>query len=125
VIAPAGALQAAVTNNSILAFGSSQSMSVATLVSGTGGVNQVGSGTTTLTGSSSYTGPTSMVDGKLAVANLPNGGGNSPLGASSSGAANWFSAGARCDTSGRAAAPIGSSPSPLRAALSTHPAAAR
>src|SRR5204862_213678 len=71
-IAPTQAPQNAVTDNSMLAFGSSQALTNNTTISGTGGVAQNGTGTTTLTGNSSYTGPTLLVNGVLSVASLPN-----------------------------------------------------
>src|SRR5262249_28598901 len=80
--APVNALPAAVTDNAgaILGFGSSQSMTISSLISGAGGVRQSGTGTTTLTGNNTYTGPTSVVAGTLRTATLPNGGVNSPIG---------------------------------------------
>src|SRR5439155_22968087 len=87
-VAPSSALQPAVIDNAILAFGTSQALTVNTTVFGTGGVNQTGNGTTMVTSTSSYTGATSCVAGVLSVSTLPNGGVNSPLGSSSNAASN-------------------------------------
>ena len=87
-VPPSNALEAAVTDNATLAYGSSQAMTVTSTVSGTGGVSQTGNGITIVTSSNSYGGPTSFVAGVLSVGTLPNGGVNSPLGASSNAASN-------------------------------------
>src|SRR5262249_57309434 len=61
IIAPNSALKPAVTNSSVVAFGSSQNVSTSSVISGTGAVAQNGSGITTLTGNNSYTGPTLLI----------------------------------------------------------------
>ena len=71
LVAPNSALEAAVTNKSVLAFGSSLSTMSSSVISGTGAVAQNGTGITTLTGNSSYTGPTLLVGGLLSTASLP------------------------------------------------------
>ena len=77
-----------VTNNSNLFFGSSQPTSVANVISGSGTVAMIGSGTTTLTGSNTYTGPTNFGAGSMTVASIGNGGVTGPLGAASNAAPN-------------------------------------
>lgn len=57
----------AVLNNSILAFNRSDAATVANAISGTGVVNQIGSGTTTLTGDNTYSGATTVSAGTLVV----------------------------------------------------------
>jgi fibronectin-binding autotransporter adhesin len=56
-----------VTNNGQLAFNRSDSYSYDGLISGSGGIGQIGSGTTILTGANSYTGTTSVTSGTLLV----------------------------------------------------------
>src|SRR5439155_6759375 len=48
-VPPSNALEAAVTDNATLAYGSSQAMTVNSMITGTGGVSQTGSGITTVT----------------------------------------------------------------------------
>jgi fibronectin-binding autotransporter adhesin len=64
-----GTLAGAITiaNNATLAFNRSDDLAVAGPISGTGGVNQVGGGVTTLTGANSYTGATNVQAGTLIV----------------------------------------------------------
>jgi fibronectin-binding autotransporter adhesin len=50
-----------------LAFNRSNNFTFALPITGTGGVNQVGTGTVTLSGTSSYTGPTNVSGGTLGV----------------------------------------------------------
>ena len=91
VLPPATALKPAVTDNGTLAFGSSQLLTISSVISGSGGVNQTGTGTTTVTSVNSYSGPNSLVAGVLRVATLGNAGGggtNSLLGAGSNAASN-------------------------------------
>jgi autotransporter-associated beta strand protein len=59
--------QAALTNNGTFIIDRTDSLSLATVISGSGGLTKRGAGTLTLTGSSTSTGPTSVVAGKLAV----------------------------------------------------------
>jgi autotransporter-associated beta strand protein len=100
VVAPANALQGPVTNSAMLGFGSSQPLTVANVISGSGGVIQSGSGTTTVTGLNSYAGATSFVGGLLNVGSLPNGGASGPLGASSNAATNLVLSGGKLQYSG-------------------------
>jgi outer membrane autotransporter protein len=62
-----GAIIGNVTNNATLAFNRSDSFTFANLITGSGGVNQVGSGRTNLTGANTYSGPTNVSGGTLAV----------------------------------------------------------
>lgn len=62
-----GWIQGAVQNNGTLVFDRSDSMSFAGLISGTGSVEQQGSGTTVLSGANTYTGPTAVRAGSLIV----------------------------------------------------------
>ena len=61
----------AITNNSILAFNRSNTLTQGTdfnsVISGTGGVSQLGTGTTTLSGINTYTGPTTVSAGILNI----------------------------------------------------------
>jgi autotransporter-associated beta strand protein len=59
-----------VTNNDTLVFNRSDTVTVANAISGTNGrVTQIGTGTTILTGSNSYTGPTTISAGTLQIGN--------------------------------------------------------
>ena len=61
-----------VTNNGTLAFNRSDAaLAVSNNISGTGGLQQIGSGVTTLSGSNSYTGATSATNGTL-IFSTPN-----------------------------------------------------
>ncbi|HET6523561.1 autotransporter-associated beta strand repeat-containing protein [Sphingopyxis sp.] len=62
-----GSITGDVTNNGTLAFGRSDSITFAGLISGSGGVDQIGSGTTILTGGNSYAGATNVTAGSLLV----------------------------------------------------------
>ncbi|QQO34452.1 autotransporter outer membrane beta-barrel domain-containing protein [Bradyrhizobium diazoefficiens] len=62
-----GSIAGNVLNNAVLAFNRSDSLTFAGLISGTGAVNQIGSGTTILTANNSYTGPTTVSTGTLIV----------------------------------------------------------
>jgi fibronectin-binding autotransporter adhesin len=57
-----------IIDNSVLAFNRSNLLTVANTITGTGAVNQIGAGTTVLTGASTYTGPTTISAGQLTVA---------------------------------------------------------
>ncbi|MEI6345444.1 MAG: autotransporter-associated beta strand repeat-containing protein [Verrucomicrobiota bacterium] len=57
----------AVTDNGSLIFNRSDSVAVGNSISGTGSVNQLGAGTTVLSGSNSYTGPTLVEGGALQI----------------------------------------------------------
>jgi autotransporter-associated beta strand protein/T5SS/PEP-CTERM-associated repeat protein len=63
-----GAIDADVVNNGVLAFNRSDASGYAGSVSGTGSLLKLGDGTLTLSGSSSYSGSTTVNDGTLAVA---------------------------------------------------------
>jgi autotransporter-associated beta strand protein len=56
-----------ITNNSILAFNRSDSITYTGVISGTGSLMQSGSGKLILTGTSTYTGPTTINSGTLSV----------------------------------------------------------
>ena len=61
----AGSLAGNVTNNGTLAFNLSNALSFAGVISGSGAVQQLGAGTTTLTAANSYTGGTTVNAGIL------------------------------------------------------------
>ena len=63
-----GAIDADVANNGVLAFNRSNTSGYAGVVSGAGSLLKLGAGTLTLSGSSSYSGGTTVTDGTLAVA---------------------------------------------------------
>ncbi len=63
----AGSIVGNVTNNGALAFNRSDTYSFGGLISGSGALNQIGSGTTVLTGNNSYTGATTISAGTLIV----------------------------------------------------------
>ncbi len=84
-----GTSAAAIANSGTLAFKRSDAVSFGTAVTGTGTLAQNGPGTLTVTGASTYTGPTVVNGGTLSVATLPNGSAASgPLGSSTGIAAN-------------------------------------
>ncbi len=56
-----------VVDNATLAFNRSDSLIVANAISGTGSVNQLGAGTTILSGANTYTGETSVTGGVLTI----------------------------------------------------------
>ena len=62
-----GSIIGNVTNNATLAFNRSNTYSFAGVISGTGAVNQIGTGTTVLTGLNSYGGGTTISGGTLSV----------------------------------------------------------
>ncbi len=66
-----------VVDNATLAFDRGNAMTVSNNISGAGSVRQIGAGTTTLTGSNTYSGATSIANGTLAM------GGNNTLSANS------------------------------------------
>jgi autotransporter-associated beta strand protein len=64
-----------VTNDAALIFDRSDHITLGNVITGTGTITQMGSGTVTLNGSSSYSGPTVVHAGKLVVNGLLAGGG--------------------------------------------------
>ena len=62
-----GTILGDVTNNATLAFNRSDTVNFNGVISGTGAVNQVGSGTTFLNAANTYSGPTSVTGGSLSV----------------------------------------------------------
>ena len=60
-----GAIVGDVTDNGTLAFNRSDTVTFAGTISGTGAVNQIGSGVTILTADNTYTGPTTIAAGTL------------------------------------------------------------
>jgi len=60
-----GSIQGDVTNNSILAFNRADVVTFDGVISGAGGVHQIGSGKTILTADNTYTGGTTIADGTL------------------------------------------------------------
>ncbi|WDZ80295.1 autotransporter-associated beta strand repeat-containing protein (plasmid) [Ensifer adhaerens] len=65
----AGLILGDVVNDSVLAFNRSDAFTFAGAVSGNGAVRQIGSGTTILTGSNSYTDGTTVAGGTLQIGN--------------------------------------------------------
>lgn len=62
-----GALESDVLNNGILAFNRADTYTFAGLISGNGSLEQIGGGTTILTGDNSYSGPTTVQSGRLYI----------------------------------------------------------
>jgi len=62
-----GSIIGTVTDNATLAFNRSDAFTFGNVISGSGGVNQVGSGKAILTAASTYTGPTTVTSGTLSV----------------------------------------------------------
>jgi fibronectin-binding autotransporter adhesin len=60
-----GSLSGAIVNNGMLALNRSDAVTLANVMSGTGGFVQAGTGTTTLTGANSYSGGTRVSAGRL------------------------------------------------------------
>lgn len=79
-----------IVNNGILAFkrtnAITQGAGFGVIISGSGGVSQLGSGTTYLNGANSYSGVTAVNKGTLNVSSLANAGVNSPIGTGVGGA---------------------------------------
>ena len=65
----------AIANNGTLAFNRSDQFTFGNLVTGTGGLSQIGAGTTILTANNSYAGPTSVTGGALYVNGTQTGAG--------------------------------------------------
>jgi autotransporter-associated beta strand protein len=63
-----------IVNNATLAINRSNSLAIATVISGTGVVNQIGSGTTTLSAANTYSGGTSVTAGSLLITNTKGSG---------------------------------------------------
>ncbi len=74
--------------NAISAGNTDVSSTFTGIVTGPGGLTKIGAGTLTVSGASTYTGPTRISGGKLTTATLTNGGINGPLGASANAAPN-------------------------------------
>jgi autotransporter-associated beta strand protein len=70
---------AAITNNSILALDPGGSITLATAISGSGVVNHIGTGTTTLSGNNNYSGGTSITAGILVANNTTSALGTGPV----------------------------------------------
>jgi outer membrane autotransporter protein len=62
-----GSIKSFVVDNGTLVFDRSDTVTLAFAISGSGSVNQIGSGVTILTATSTYTGPTSVTSGTLEV----------------------------------------------------------
>ncbi len=62
-----GSIAGNVVDNSVLAFDRSDTLTIAGAISGTGTVQQIGSGTTILTGANTYTGGTTITSGTLQI----------------------------------------------------------
>jgi len=62
-----GSLVGNVIDNGVLAFNRSDTFTFASVISGTGGLLQLGPGTTILTGANTYTGGTTIIGGTLLV----------------------------------------------------------
>ncbi|WP_241133581.1 autotransporter-associated beta strand repeat-containing protein [Achromobacter insuavis] len=71
---------AAITNNGTLAFNRSDLFTFGNLITGSGGIRQMGSGTTVLTANNSYAGPTSVTAGALYVNGTQSGTGAATVG---------------------------------------------
>jgi autotransporter-associated beta strand protein len=69
-----------VTNSGTLVFNRSNAYTVPNIISGTGALRQEGTGTTTLTGTNTYTGVTTISLGTLSVGTIGNGGGPGNMG---------------------------------------------
>lgn len=67
--ATSGSLEGNVTNNGILAFNRSDDITFNGTITGSGSLNKLGSGTTTLTGDSRYSGGTTIANGTLELGN--------------------------------------------------------
>ena len=65
----AGSITGNVTDNGVLAFDRSDSVTFAGVISGTGSVTQIGTGTTILTGTNTYNGGTTIGSGTLQIGN--------------------------------------------------------
>ena len=70
----------AIANNGTLAFNRSDQFTFGNLVTGTGGLSQIGAGTTILTANNSYAGPTSVTGGALYVNGTQTGAGPATVG---------------------------------------------
>ncbi|MCF7785606.1 MAG: autotransporter-associated beta strand repeat-containing protein [Prosthecobacter sp.] len=77
-----------VNNNANLSFNRSDAITVSNSINGSGGVSQIGTGTTTLTAVDSYMGVTTVSAGTLSISIFNGGGTSSNIGAASNAAAN-------------------------------------
>jgi fibronectin-binding autotransporter adhesin len=92
----------AVTNNGSLVVNRSNDLTIANTLSGSGSFAQAGTGTTTLSGTNSYTGATTINSGVLNVTLIANGGSSSNIGAASNAAGNLVINGGTLQYSGAA-----------------------
>lgn len=67
--ATSGSLEGNATNNGILAFNRSDDITFNGMITGSGSLNKLGSGTTTLTGDGRYSGGTTIANGTLELGN--------------------------------------------------------
>ncbi|WP_407530009.1 autotransporter-associated beta strand repeat-containing protein [Methylobacterium oryzisoli] len=65
----AGSIAGDVLNNSTLAFNRADAVTFAGIIGGSGSLNQIGTGTLTLTGANTYTGGTAITAGTLQIGN--------------------------------------------------------
>ncbi|QQO31720.1 autotransporter-associated beta strand repeat-containing protein [Bradyrhizobium diazoefficiens] len=72
-----GSIVGNVVNDGVLAFNRTGTLTLAGDISGSGAVQQIGTGTTILTGTNSYTGDTTVSGGTLQFGDGSSGGGNS------------------------------------------------
>ena len=82
-----GSISGGVVDNATLAFGRSDATSFTGLISGTGGISQVGAGTTTLAAGNTFTGGVSISNGALSISDTSClGTGTSPVSLNTGGA---------------------------------------
>lgn len=67
-----GSIAGNVVNNAVLAFNRSDDISFAGVISGSGGLNKLGAGTLTLTGTNPYSGGTQINAGRVQIASTAN-----------------------------------------------------
>ena len=69
-----GSASGSITNNAVLAFNRSDTVSFGGAISGSGVLNHMGTGTTTLAGANTYTGGTNVTGGRLQLSSTLGGG---------------------------------------------------